>query len=78
MSNLIRRLIKYTLYISYIQNITSKNVHVIMWNCVQCRTGLMLHNVVMLMVFRDLNCTAASGTVTATTTTTTNNTIINN
>jgi len=49
MSNWIKRLIIYTQYTLYVQNVTSKNAHVIVRNCVLCATGLMLHSVAMLM-----------------------------
>jgi len=46
MSNLILSLIIYIQYTLYIENVTSKNVHVIARNRVLCATGLMLRNVV--------------------------------
>jgi len=49
MSILIRRLIVFTQYTLYIQNVTSKNAHVIARNCVLCATGLMLNSIAMLM-----------------------------
>jgi len=45
MSSLIRRLIIYTQYTLYVQNVTSENVHDIARNCVLCATVILLHSV---------------------------------